>query len=149
MYSLLEEAWPDFQPNRNAIEKFSSETSMMDSSAKRFVSADEYEQFISFKQNELSQRKRPSIEPLNNQTMMHSHQNQKDTGCHQILEHIHRCDYCMKEIYKRYNCNRSDLPIDISQYITPENKDVITVVLIGLLIILVIQLFTPLQTKSK
>lgn len=61
-------------------------------------------------------------------------------NCKNILFHIQNCDVCIKEIYKKYMCMNAKYYNPFNNLITKENKEIISVVLIGLLVILVLQL---------
>jgi hypothetical protein len=57
-----------------------------------------------------------------------------------ILNHLDTCDICLKRVYKKYTClgNNEDI---FNKLITKDNKEVITVILIGFLVILTLQIF--------
>lgn len=113
MYCSLEEAWPNYSKPKNIIERYS----------------------------EKEQENIKNIEPIESSS---NHQaNLSEThlknNCDDILAHIQKCDYCMKEIYKRYNCN--NMNINMLASLSKEQKDIISIILIGLLVLLVLQLF--------
>ena len=65
-----------------------------------------------------------------------------------ILDHIHNCEHCMREIYKRYNCGGKSMlnmsvlnQLNINSLVSKENKEIVTIMLLGLLVILILQLF--------
>jgi len=72
--------------------------------------------------------------------------------CDDVLDHISNCNECLRNIYKKYNLFGiphnglsqlnifTELSNGFNKLITKENRDVVTVVLIGLLVILILQL---------
>ena len=60
--------------------------------------------------------------------------------CDYILDHIHKCDKCLKKVYMKYNCvgNRNN---NIFNMLDKNQKEVLSIVLTGILVILLLQLF--------
>lgn len=112
MYCSLAEAWPDFNSSSQSIPTLSQ----------KFQSTNKIETF--------------DIKPSSQL------QDTRLSNCKYILEHIQNCDYCMKELYTKH---MSSSPFKFNNpfhnLITADNKDVISAIFIGLLIILILQIF--------
>jgi len=79
------------------------------------------------------------IEHFNESLVPTTKEMQQSNMNHQyFLDHISSCEECSRMIYKRYNYGRNN---NILNLITDENKDLISVVLIGILTILILHLF--------
>lgn len=82
-----------------------------------------------------------------NHNNLHSNQhnhtnNNTHNKCDDIFEHINNCEICMKRVYKQFNCIGRVNTFDfLSVFNNNENKQVMSVVLTGLLVILILQLF--------
>lgn len=61
-------------------------------------------------------------------------------NCDDILDHIHNCPDCLQKIYTRYNCIGTMDNSFLKAVLTQENKEKLTIVLTGILVILVLQL---------
>jgi hypothetical protein len=136
MYCSIDEAWEtsDFFQRNKKIK--TSET---------IIDNDEIEEFKQFKAHKNSNQKN-----TNNTSHYHEHEiehftddksgNTVNITCDMILNHLDNCDVCLKRVYKKYTClgNKEDI---LSKLITKENKEVITVILIGFLVILTLQIF--------
>lgn len=62
-----------------------------------------------------------------------------DIKCEYILNHIHKCDKCLKKIYMKYKCigNKNN---NVLNMLDKNQKEVLTVVLTGILVIILLQL---------
>lgn len=135
MYCSIEEAWPQFY-NKQVIEKFTSKPKKIE------VSASEYDEYVKFKNNKSTDIIPPvapviPVAPIAKACADKVEHFTNENTCSITLTHIQNCNHCMKEIYKRLNVHSK---FDISTFINKENKDIITVVLIGLLMILIMNL---------
>jgi hypothetical protein len=134
MYCSIEEAWPINQltniKNKKELAKDVDENIFKEN-------YNEFKKFISEK--EIKAKQNQNL----NENMIEHFEN-RNNKCDNILDHIYNCDECLKKIYKKYNCSVSDNNI-LSTFITKENKDVVAIVFIGILVILILQLFASLD----
>lgn len=143
MYCSIEEAWPGYYSNK--------------------IKEDLNEPFLNKNISEIPMRinNKPKVttkvatnvrENVQQHNDVHDSahiDNLKITTHQNILDHIHNCDYCLKEIYKRYNCmgsidknylnNFNNFNMDT--LLSKENKEIITIMLLGMLVMLILQLF--------
>jgi hypothetical protein len=140
MYCSIDEAWEtsDFF-SRN--KKIKTSEPIIDN---------EIEEFKLFKANKKSKNNKYEYE----QEYEHEHKdniehytetedntiNKSNITCDMILNHLDKCDICLKRVYKKYTCLGNHENI-INKLITKDNKEVITVILVGFLIILTLQIF--------
>ena len=128
MYCSIEEAWPTHQLN----------------SLKR---NNDYIKDVN--QKEKNEKEKPEKEKTEDDITEHFTNNYNkykilNNQCDLMLNHISNCDDCLKKIYKKYNCSKNNNNI-LSELITNENKDMILVVFIGIVVILILQLFTSID----
>jgi hypothetical protein len=76
-------------------------------------------------------------EHFNNSNKYH---NDISPVCNALDAHIIKCEYCRNKYYQKQQCNNFDFGDIITNIKT--NKDIVTIFLLGLLVILLVQLFT-------
>ena len=168
MYCSIDEAWPkkidhlkDKNPNNDLICNNKTEEPVK-------MSSDLYEEFKNFmnlkkKETYIEEfaEQNPARAELgkinnhnnNNNNNHNNHNNHYEYNnehkkhnihfnCDDYFEHINNCDICMKKVYKNFNCLGKNNGLEfLSMLNINENKQVISVVLMGVLVILILQLF--------
>jgi hypothetical protein len=145
MYCSIEEAWPTHQLNNL---KHNNDYTKDVNEKENY---NEFMKFINKKKEEKKEKEKEEKkdkEVKEDQQTEHFNNNYNkfkilNKQCDSMLNHISTCDDCLKKIYKRYNCSKNNNIL--SELITDKNKDMILIVFIGLLIILVLQLFTSID----
>lgn len=143
MYCSIDEAWEtsDFFSRNKKIK-----------ASEPIIDNDEIEEFKLFKANKKSKNNKYEYEHEHKHEDNHDHDhniehytedttnNKSNITCDMILNHLDTCDICLKRVYKKYTClgNNEDI---LNKLITKDNKEVITVILIGFLVILTLQIF--------
>ena len=139
MYCSIEEAWPTNQLNNLKHNK---------DYTKDVNEKENYNEFMKFINKKKEKENKEDKEDKEDQITEHFNNNYNkykilNNQCDSMLNHISTCDDCLKKIYKKYNCSKNNNIL--SELITNKNKDIILIAFIGLLIILVLQLFTSID----
>jgi hypothetical protein len=162
MYCSLTEAWPALYPDNKSEPIRSKNDDTVNVSEKDYI---EFKKYIETRENskEMNAKKyknniehfeetgvkkyKNNIEHFENpkddelkEEVHKYHKIHRDMDCDEMLDHIHNCKSCMKKMYMRYNCfgNKDN---NIFSDMIKENKDIVTVVIIGIMIILILHLF--------
>lgn len=147
MYCSLTEAWPALYPDNKSESRQSKNDDTVNVSEKDYI---EFKKYIETRENSKEtevKKYKNNIEHFENskdvelkEEVHKYHKIHRDIDCDEILDHIHNCKSCMKKMYMRYNCfgNKDN---NIFSDMIKENKDIVTVVIIGIMIILILHLF--------
>jgi hypothetical protein len=168
MYCSIEEAWPELEINkRNSIKREDAKQSeqvvkynVLEEPLR--INADDYDDFKLFMNLKNNSGTRESLQQIINNknknsnvhtklaptssNLLETFDDNKNNKCNIVIEHIQNCDECLKNLYRKYNLLikpstvLSDLSKTFNNMITPENKDIVSVVLFGLLVILTLHL---------
>jgi hypothetical protein len=134
MYCSLDEAWPQLN-----INKYKQNNQYSQSSNKsNLLNNHDYEHFNEF------------MDGKNKNETTREH----NIDCNIVMNHIAGCDNCLQELYKKYSFVRcidsngvdqntlinffKDLSNNVIKIVGKENKDIVSSILCGLLIILVL-----------
>lgn len=141
MYCTIEEAWPTHQLNSL---KHNNDY------IKDVNKKENYNEFMKFIDKKKEEKKENKENKENEEKELTEHFNNNydkykilNNQCNSALNHISTCDDCLKKIYKKYNCSKNNNIL--LELITNENKDIILIAFIGLLVILILQLFTSID----
>jgi hypothetical protein len=150
MYCSLEEAWPhmNLQNNRN--------NKLIDVRSSNNTLNDNY--YDDYKKNleENRQEKKINMVQIESEKREHFDTKVSNDKCINIMDHISVCDECLQNLYKKYsslnpihNINSIGLHTihnfftkisnNFNNLVANKNKDVVSSILFGLLIILILQ----------
>lgn len=140
MYCSIDDAW-----NTNSSDTLKAIKHNVKQTVNKTNNKKTYEHFV--QESEHNDSEHNDSEHIINARHSH-HPANNHNKCDDFLEHLNHCDVCMKKVYRQFNCIGKMPTFDlISIFGSDDNRRIASTILLGLLIILVLHLFSNNDNK--